>query len=287
MRGGGGLVTETNGGSAASFSFEDVILDPLPPQSRNTPYGRALLSLASFAGRALSATGLMLLIITGASNLGATLLALLLNRAAPGKALLAFLILGVSWAFWLALGFLRWRLNKAGPGETVGENWGLVQGEDAGFTSPPPTSPGQAFNQRATREGDASPLPTSPGHDTEGSPAGGSARSTYSRPPGSEPKPNSMSRGGRADGTVSVEAAERNARAQAEFSTRRSTPFPRVEAAQRSIRVLVGGPEQPAWVRFDLRPLVVTFVGVAVSFPVVIVTATITMVALLVATAPF
>ena len=84
-----------------------------------------------------------------------------------------------------------------------------------------------------------------------------------------------------------MEAVERKARAQVEFSARRNTPFPRVEAAQRSIRILVGGPEQPAWVRFDLRPLLVTFVGVAVSFPVVFVTATITMIALLVTTAPF
>lgn len=280
--GGGGLVSATNGGSSTSFSFEDVILDPLPPQNRNTPYGRAMLSLASFAGRALSATGLMLLIITGAANLGATLLALLLNRAAPGNAILAFAILGVSWAFWLALSFLRWRLNKAGPGETVGENWGLVRDEDGYSSSPPTESPGPAFDQRATREDDAAG-----GDDAEGSQDGGSTGSARAHPLGSDPEQNSMSRGGRADGTISVEAAERNARAQAEFSVRRTTPFPRVEAAQRSIRVLVGGPEQPAWVRFDLRPLVVTFVGVAVSFPVVIVTATITMIALLVATAPF
>lgn len=277
---GGGLVTGTGG--TDSFSFEDMILDPLPPQSRNTAYGRAMLSLASFAGRALSATGLVLLIVTGAANLGATLLALLLHRAAPGSAILAFVILGLSWAFWLTLSFLRWRLNAAGPGQTVGEDWGLLPGEDGSPSnshsndawSKGAASNGagsaSAFKQRATRDE----------YDETGKAAG----SSEPRQPAEQ---TSMSSGRRADGTISVEAAERNARAQAEFEARRNTPFPRVEAAQRSIRVLVGGPEQPAWVRFDLRPLVISFVGVAVSFPVVVVTATITMIALLVATAPF
>lgn len=278
---GGGLVTGERGAGTQGQGgmYEDVILDPLPPQSRNTPYGRAMLTLASFAGRALSATGLILLIITGGANLGATLLAVLLNRAAPGRALLAFIILGISWFCWLSLAFLRWRLNTAGPGPSVGEDWGLAvpQEEEPSFDGAGRGRDKPAFNQRATSaqdDGETSSSKAPPASSTDTHP---------------EDSPFSQSVGPKEDEqrAMLAEAAERNVRAASEFSTRRNTPFPKVEAAQRSIRILVGGDEQPAWVRFDLRPLVVSFVAVAVSFPVVIITATITMIVLLVSTAPF
>ena len=96
----------------------------------------------------------------------------------------------------------------------------------------------------------------------------------------------SMAPGARADGTISVEAAERMNRAATEFTVRRQTPFPRIEAAQRSIRVLVGGKEQPGWVRYDLRPLIASFFAVAVSIPVMMVTASLTLLVLLLSTGP-
>ncbi len=208
--------------------YQDFILDPLPPQSRATPYGRAMLSMATFAGRALSATGFLLLMLAGATNLGATLMAVLLNRAAPGKGVPFLWIVGVAWLFWLLLAFLRWRINTAPPGPPGGQTWGVANAETTSVTAPERTS-----------------------------------------------------------AEVALEASERAKRAAAEFYIRRSTPFPRVEAVQRSVRVLVGGEEQPAWVRFDLRPLVVTFMGVAVSIPVVMVSAVISLIGLLAATAPF
>ncbi len=241
-------------GDGQNRAYEDWILDPLPPQSRNTPYGQAMLTLASFAGRALSATGWLLLIVAGGANLGATLLAVLLNRAAPGRALLAFIVLGASWVCWLALAFLRWRLNTAGPGPSVGQDWGLVAAKE---------------DQSPDFDGEGRGRPAD---------ASNAAAPTFSQsvtPTEDEQR------------ALLAEAAQRSARAASEFSLKRNTPFPKVEAAQRSIRILVGGAEQPAWIRFDLRPLVVSFVAVAVSLPVVIITATITMIALLVSTAPF
>ena len=234
-------------------SFEDYILDPLPPQSRSTPHGRAMLNLAHLAGRALSATGFLLLILSGATNLGATILAFLLQRVAPGRGTLPLIIVGISWLCWIALSFLRWRINRAGPGPTVGETWGLMaeSQNDANQDASP------FMNQRATE-------------DYEGD------RSTSG----------SMAPGARADGTISVEAAERMNRAATEFTVRRQTPFPRIEAAQRSIRVLVGGKEQPGWVRYDLRPLIASFFAVAVSIPVMMVTASLTLLVLLLSTGP-
>ena len=239
-------------------SFEDYILDPLPPQSRSTPHGRAMLNLAGFAGRALSATGFLLLILSGATNLGATILAFLLQRVAPGRGTLPLIIVGISWLCWIALAFLRWRINRAGEGPAVGQTWGLVAD-----TNQRPTS---GMNQRAT------PDINSGSTKDEGDPTSTSG---------------SMAPGARADGTISVEAAERISRASTEFSVRRQTPLPRVEAAQRSIRVLVGGNEQPGWIRFDLRPLVVSFVAVAASIPVMMVTAAVTLFVLLFSTGPF
>lgn len=243
---------------AGEDAFSDVVLDPLPPQSRSTPSGRAMLALADFAGRALSATGFVLLAVAGAANLGVTLLAVLLHRAAPGHAVLAFILVIFAWAFWLLLAFLRWRINTAGPG--------LV--EDTGEVDAPASSNG-GFAQRATApeaddagEGDFTPAASTPPS---------SAEATHRETAGS----------------LAADGMERSMRAADEFSIRRNTPMPRVEAAQRSIRMLVGGPDQPAWVRFDLRTLVVAFVGVAISVPVMLVTAAITLIALLVATAPF
>lgn len=255
--------SSSRGGKKAEY--EDWILDPLPPQSRSTPYGRAMLTLASFAGRALSGAGYVLLILAGAANLGTTLLAFLLNRAAPGRGTFPLILVGISWLFWVFLALLRWRLNAAGPGKAVGETWGMKVEEDIDVTPPPAST--QPFRQRAW-SGDSPP-----DEDDE-------ADSLFEND-------GSVAPGTRTDGAVSADAIERTNRAAQEFSLRRSTPFPRVEAAQRSIRALVGGPEQPAWVRFDLRPLMVAFVGVVISLPLMLVVSTFTMIALLVSTAPF
>lgn len=239
--------------------FENIILEPLPPQDRSTPFGRAVLGLATFAGRALNATGGLLLALAGGANLGVSLLALLLNRASPGRGTPFLVLVGLSWVCWLVLAFLRWRINSAGPGETIGQGWG----QSSGAVEPPtPTTEAPGSPQA----GAAEPFfPSSAGY-TGDSPL--SARTT-------------------AGGMGAAESVERVRRASLEFAMRRRTPFPRIEAAQRSIRTLIGGDEQPAWVRYDLRPLVFMFVAVAASIPIMMVLAVITLIGVLGSTAPF
>lgn len=256
------------------YEYEDIILDPLPPQDRSTPFGRAALSLATFAGRALNATGGLLLALAGGANAGVTLLALLLNRASPGRGIPFFILVGISWVCWLVLAFLRWRINAAGTGDTVGQTWGTVRDDD--YPRSRDSDDRRSGNQSGrTFQQSAAGVPPPPG-------AGDRNQSDEGSNTASPLSPRT-----RADGTVSVEALERARRAATEFAIRRKTPFPRVEAAQRSIRALVDGEYQPGWIRYDLRPLVVSFAAVATSIPIMMILGIISLIALLGSTAPF
>lgn len=258
-----------------SSEYEDVILDPLPPQDRTSPAGQAMLTLAHFVNRVASVGGSALLIIAGGANFGVLLLALILHQVSPGNAVLPLWLAGISIFLWLGLALTRHLL--ASGDEPVGPDYGPGSGGtsgDASFRTSGPhiisggadaARPGPGFAQSAWH-GDE--------EETSGEPddvfAGDKSESEQQQSPEFQ----------------AAQSFERAQRAADEFQIRRRTTFPRVEAAQRSARILVGGPELPRWLARDLRPLFFFFVAVAASVPVMMLTAVITLISLLVSSSP-
>ncbi len=198
--------------------FEDIILEPLPPQDRSTPAGRAMLSLAHLVGRILNASGAVLLFIAAGTNFAVTFLALLLHRAG-GRATLPLIAVAISWVLWVGLAYAR----------------------------------GQAARPARPGGGGAEPAATGSSLQSAPQPAATSLRAKN---------------------------------ATVEYLMRRKTFLPRVEAAQRAAKTLVGGPEEPAWLARDIRPLVALFVAVAVSIPIMMILAIITVISLLTTSSP-
>lgn len=184
-----------------------------------------MLSLASLVDRIAHSAGAALLLVAGGANLGVLFLALLLNKASPGKGNLPLALAAVSWLLWVGLAIVRARSSRV------------------------PNRPEPA-HQAATN-------------------AHPSKRSNKER----EEFPVQ-------DGFQTATSAV------AEYQIRRRTFLPRIEAAQRSVRILVQGPGTPAWVQKDLRPLITLFVAVTISVPAMLLLGLITTLALLTASSP-
>lgn len=259
-----------------SSEYEDVILDPLPPQDRTSPAGQAMLTLAHFVNRVASVGGSALLIIAGGANFGVILLASILHRVSPGNATLPLWLAGISTFLWLGLALTRWML--ASGDEPVGPNYdpgsGAAYGGAPFRTSGPHIISGSANAPR-------------PGAGFAQSAWHGDEAETKSEPDDSVAGDKSKAEEQQSPEFQAAESFERAQRAADEFQIRRRTLFPRVEAAQRSARILVGGPEQPRWLARDLRPLFFFFIAVAASVPVMMFTAVITLISLLVSSSPF